>query len=471
LRRRTSLALLCLGAWLAFLAFGGLSHTEYIRLAADVREGRIRLPADIVRLLRAYPADDGDVRRSFSYAKAMLGRPYLSFYIRSAEAWERAFAADEDFKPDEWPLVTPPRALVPWRDFLVEYPPGYFLAALPPALFTSNPDTYRGLYVVEMGLCLLGALYVCERLRRRLVPRGPSILVWGAAAMPLLGLVCVSRTDALVALVIAIMLWAALRARPMAGGVAAALAVATKGVPALIVPVLIALDLRRRRYATALLYCATAAIAFAAIVAAWVAWAGTGILAAVRYHLERPLEVETTAAAVVGLLQQGQVHPIFTYGSVGVTGGWSAAAGSASTALLAVSLVITFVAVLRNPSPERTIAGTVLVLVLFMVLGRVFSAQFVDWILGPALLAGALAGRRALVALLVVCAISQIVYPGAHERLRLLDPRACALVLVRNLALATWSIAVFHRIAPARLHGASDPEAASGTIERGTVPQ
>jgi hypothetical protein len=428
-----------------------------------VREGRIRLPADIVRLVRAYPADDGDVRRSFSYAKAMLGAPYLSFYIRPAEAWERAFVTGEDFHPDEWPIVTPPRALVPWRDFLVEYPPGYFLAALPPALLTSNPDTYRGLFVVEMALCLLGALYVCERLRRQLVPQGPSVLVWGAAAIPLLGLVCTSRADALVALLVAVMLWAALQARPIAGGLATALAIATKGVPALIVPVLIAPHLRRRRYATAVIYCATAAIAVAAIVIAWAAWGGAGLVAAVRYHLARPLQVETTAAALVGLLQQGQVHPVFTYGSIGIAGGWSSAAASTSSVLLAIGLVLTFAAVLRRPSPERTIAGTVLVLVLFMVLGRVFSAQFVDWILGPALLAGALAGRRALVAFLVVCALSQIVYPGAHEGLRLLDPRACAVVLVRNVALAIWSIAMFRRTASAPLHR-SDPEAARGAI-------
>jgi hypothetical protein len=358
---------------------------------------------------------------------------------------------------------------VPWRDFLVEYPPGYFLAALPPALFTSSPDTYRGLFVVEMGLCLVGALYVCERLRRQLLPQGPSVLVWGAAAIPLLGLVCTSRTDALVALLIAVMLWAALQARPVAGGVATALAIATKGVPALIVPVLLASDLRRRRSATALIYCATAAMALAAIVIGWVACAGTGLLAAVRYHLERPLEVESTAAALVGLLQQGQVHPVFTYGSVGVAGGWSSAVGSASSVLLAVSLLLTFAAVFRRPSPERTIAGTVLVLVLFMVLGRVFSAQFFDWILAPALLAGALAGRRALIALLVVCALSQIVYPGAHEALRLVDPRACALVLTRNVALAVWSIAIFHRTASAPLQHRKDAEVASGTIGRGTL--
>ena len=446
-----------------------MPHAEYRRLAAEVREGRIQLRGNIVRFLRAYPADDGDVRRSFSYAKAMLGEPYLSFYIRPAEAWERAFAAGEDSRPDEWPVVTPPRPLVPWRDFLVEYPPGYFLASLPPALLTSDPDTYRGLFVVEMALCLLGALYVCERLRRRLVPRGPSVLVWGAAAMPLVGPVCVQRTDALAALLVALMLWAALRARPLMGGVATALAMATKGVPALIVPVLIAPDLRRRRYATPLIYCASAAIALAAIVIGWVAWGGTGLLEALRYHLVRPLQVETTAAALVGLLQHGQARPVFTYGSIGVAGGWSSAAGSTSTVLLAIGLPLTFAAVFRRPSPERTIAGTVLFLVLFMVLGRVFSAQFVDWILAPALLAGALAGRRALVAFLVVCALSQIVYPAAHERLRLLDPRACALVLVRNLALAIWSIAVFQRSAPMPLRRGKDPKAASGTSDRGTL--
>src|SRR5262249_57252528 len=84
--------LLFLG-WVAFLAFGGLDRAEYVRLGEDFRAGRLRWPADAIRVLRAYPADDGDIRRAWAYARATLGRSYSSFYVRTAAQRQAALTA------------------------------------------------------------------------------------------------------------------------------------------------------------------------------------------------------------------------------------------------------------------------------------------------------------------------------------------------------------------------------------------
>ena len=109
-----------------------------------------------------------------------------------------------------------------------------------------------------------------------------------------------------------------------------------------------------------------------------------------------------------------------------------------------------------------------LVLVLWIVLGKIFSPQFFVWVLALALLAGSLAGGRALLALAFICALSQVVYPGSHESLRELAPWACALVLVRNAALAGWTAYVWRRAGAALEQGrsASIPQVAGGTAHR-----
>src|SRR6516225_30129 len=112
----------------AFALYGaGLPRERYRAVERAFNTGHW---PGVVDAVRAYVTNDGDVRRYFAYAQAARGRPYQSYYVRSAEAWRRAFAAHEPYRPDEWPTVTPAHPLVPYRDYLVEYPPGFFAVAL-----------------------------------------------------------------------------------------------------------------------------------------------------------------------------------------------------------------------------------------------------------------------------------------------------------------------------------------------------
>jgi len=82
--------------------------------------------------------------RYFAYAEAARGRSYASYFVRTAEDWRKAFAAAEPYRPDAWPDVIPKQALVPYRDYLVEYPPGFFLAALPPSWVAHDATATSG---------------------------------------------------------------------------------------------------------------------------------------------------------------------------------------------------------------------------------------------------------------------------------------------------------------------------------------
>lgn len=445
-RRGDGAALLLLCLWFGFLAFGGLTRAEAVRLGDDFRAGRLHFPADAGRVLRGYPADDGDIRRAWAYARATLGRSYSGFYVRTAASWRAAFARGDLGAPEAWPDVTPPAPLRPWRDFLVEYPPGFFLAALPPALLARTGEEYRTLFALEMAACTVLGLLVAERLRRRVTGGGgPSALRWGALFAFLVGVVVTHRTDALVLLELAALVWAVVDDRPALAGALTALLVWTKGVPAVPAVFLMVPRIAARRWAEVgrwvLGGLATGALLFLPVLAL----AGPALLEAVRYQSERPVQVESTAAALLGLVRMvapGIGNAVQSHGATGVVGPGAIPLADVCQLFLLVGLG----ALAWRARRASTVGALALVamapLVLWMTLGRVFSPQFLVWVLPLAALAGALRGRRALVAFAVICALNQAVYPGAYESLKDLAPWACALVLVRNLALLGWTVAL-----------------------------
>ena len=465
---RSTAGLALLLAWFGFLAFGGFGHAEAVRLGPVLRVEGVRTPADLLPLIRGYPSNDGDVRRAWSYGRAALGRSYLGFYVRTEEEWAQAYAAG--IRGETAGEVVPAAPLRPWRDYLVEYPPGYFVAVLPPAVLAASPDVYRTLFVLEMACCALAALWLVESIRRRAAPAGRSVLGWGAVSMVLVGLILTHRMDALVSLELAFLLWSVVRPRPAAAGLATALLFWTKGVPALAASFLALPWVRERRWAPLARW---ALVACCASVALWAPaiWIGGGGLAqAARYQLQRPVEVESTAAALSGLVRTvvpGAAWPVVSHGAIGVRGPVVTALAAASQLLLLAGWAWVALRARGHDAGAQAATATT-ALVLWMVLGPVFSPQFFVWVLPAALLAGALAGGRALPALAGLCALHQLVYPMAIEHLRTLEPWACGLVLLRNVGLGAWAGWVFSKLQPTVLPGA--PVEAAGATAHASSP-
>src|SRR5205085_722315 len=89
-------------------------------------------PAHVVTMVRAYYTNDGDLRRYLAYADAALGRPHHGFYVRSMDTWLASFSSNYESDDSKAPTSVPSdRPLVPYRDYAVEYPPGFFLLAVP----------------------------------------------------------------------------------------------------------------------------------------------------------------------------------------------------------------------------------------------------------------------------------------------------------------------------------------------------
>jgi hypothetical protein len=375
-----------------------------------------------------------DLHRYFAYASAALGRPFDNVYVHAAAT---------------------SRPLVPYRDFLMEYPPGFFLAALPPALLTTNESAYEALFEALMAVCLAGALWCCVQIAAEAGTRiEPSALAfWGLIGVAALGKVAFQRYDALVALCVCLMCWATLARRPAVLGFAAAVGVAAKFVP-LLVAILCGIHLvRERRFREGAKAGVVATLTGFAIVTPLMLAGGSarGLIGMLRYHLDRPLEFESTAAAVLGLWHA--VDPqsstvVYSYGSGNVVGRFASAAVIASTLLLIVLLAVLFVRAWRGLDGERPsaararllVVSTTAVLAAIIALGKVSSAQYLLWLMPLGLTISLAAPDRAMLPLLIATlAVAQIVFPISSASAESMHAWPYGFVLVRNLLLLVWA--------------------------------
>lgn len=450
----------------------GADRAEVRRVEAEIAAGRMR-PTFATRLLplRAFYADDGDVGRYEAYAAATLGRAHERFFVRAMSEWLESFRRpNPEGDPDgASPKVVPPRPLVPYRDFAVEYPPGFFLFALPPAFAQGGGGsaTYRLLFCSLMAALLTVALAACARHLplgpggRTLPPRDAATLVLlAAAAALLLGKVTTHRFDAVVAACVCVALWAASRRRPIALGASLGVAVVTKLVPLALAPLFVLYLVEGRRHRELLVASVAATVTAAAFALPAALAAGPAILDITRYHAERPLQIESSAAALLGLLHAAlpsSLQVVKTFGSTNVVGGASpillALVAPAMLGALAAVCAITWrrlraatgdgASAGRGASVKERVLGegTAAALVALMVTGKVFSPQYLVWLLPLGLLlALGRAGRdRALLAALLLAAmgLTQLIFPFSYGALMALAPAACALVLLRN-ALLVW---------------------------------
>ena len=424
-----------------------------------------RTPAFAIAALRGAGTDDDDISRYRAYANAALGRPYQPFYVRSLEGWtasqpEKPSEPDPD-DPRQTPPVSPEHPLLPYRDFSVEYPPGFFLLAVPPALLGLDLDGYRLVFSLWMALLLTVALVAAVRIGRVLRPGEEVPVVSIAALLALaLGTVAVRRFDAIVSLSLCVFLDASLRRRPVPSGLALGVGVVAKLVPLIVVPVAVVYWGALRRWRD-LAWTALAGAGVSLLVGLpYLQVAGTHGLDLLRYHAQRPLEVESTGAALLTLgraLDPASAWRVASYGSDNVVGPADRfLLPLASIApLLAIAGIVVWAMmntrrVLPRDDGER-LAGEVLVraacatLAASMTLGKVFSAQYLAWLLPAGALVSVLdTGRRRRIALGLLGGAMLLTQLNQHLFFGILGngphPSMGALFLLRNGLLMAWAV-------------------------------
>jgi hypothetical protein len=339
------------------------------------------------------------------------------------------------------------RGEIPYRDFFFEYPPGSLPAFVPPALLSSDTAGYISVFSSEMALVLVATLFLTALSARR--TGGPWAWITPAATLVagavLLYPVVVTRYDAIVALSLAVAAFCA-----TLGQRALVLAYASLGLGAAakLVPALATLPLATLRRGAARGY-----VAFFAVLALFFVPAlllgGGSFAGSFAYHADRGLQVESFMASVIMELDRvGGVA--FEYGAFEARGRGVGLASSLSlpvtAALLLVTASLMYRAYRRGRVGNRAFPRYAAALILAFMLGsKVFSPQYVIWLLPLVpLSAGGASGLVLAAVFLAACLTTTLVFPTHYGDLLNLRFPGPHLLLARNLLLVfLWVLLLF----------------------------
>jgi uncharacterized membrane protein len=284
---------------------------------------------------------------------------------------------------------------LPYRDMGFEYPPLAAPLMALPGLLGTGEDGYRlAFFVLALGLAAGVVLLTGALAARSGGDRRTALLA--AALMPLLtGAMIRTHFDlAPVALTLGALLAICAR-RPRLGFALLGAGVMTKGFPLVVAPVALAWLVARGERRAALAGAAALVLCTGAIAVAAVAVSPSGALDAVTYHLDRPVQLESSPASVLLALDAvgaGTTRSVHSHRSDGLVHPLDGAITALSAALLIGVLALCALAAARArpdgpPSERSLILASLTAVVAFAALGKVLSPQFLIWVCPLAALA------------------------------------------------------------------------------------
>jgi hypothetical protein len=346
----------------------------------------------------------------------------------------------------------------PYEHAGTEYPP----IALAPIWLAGR----AGDYDVAFGLLMLAAGVVGFWTTVRLAgdPRSQRVAAAALILSPLaVGAVGRTHFDAWPTAMTMAALLALARDRPRLGLGLLGAGTATKLFPALLVPMtLVWLVARGERRAAW-----QGAAAFAAVVAlVALPFAPHGLGRVVTFHLERPVQIESTPATVLLAVGDSTVtgvaaHPD-RFKSQGLVGGPAdaVAAGCAVLALVGIAAVAVatggrrsrraWAAAPADGGVRSLVLGAFATLLAFVALGKVLSPQFVVWLVPFVALAWAWREYTTAAATTAALVVTQLEFPSRYWQLVGGDTSVIVLVAIRNALLLVALMSLLARVvAPA----------------------
>lgn len=330
----------------------------------------------------------------------------------------------------------------PQHDPQWQYPPGAGALLWLPTLLGGDYDAAFH-WLAFAGDAAIMAMLVWAAHRRQAGTAGPWLWV---VAMPLLGSVAFySRYDVLVA-VFAVASVLVMAARPALGGVLAGLGALIKVWPGLI---LFGAPPRRRGGLAAL----GGAVATVAVVLTTFGLTMAHALSFVTAQTGRGVEIESIFAMpfLIGrhLGWPGRVE--FRYGSVEYVGPyvWLAADAALVVTALAFGWLLLWRVRSRRWRPATVADAALTATLLFIVVSRVISPQYLVWVLalGAVTLCGRGSSQRPVVGLLVlVTGLTQLEFPIVFEGIKAGQPLPSAILLLRDVLLVVTTVYSMRRL-------------------------
>lgn len=314
--------------------------------------------------------------------------------------------------------------------FGLEYPPLALVPMWLARIGTPLAGDYETAFGVLMGISAVAALLAVGRL-------GGTRAAWAFALTPLLaGAVLRTHFDLFAVAVLLAALVALHARRPTLAFALFGVATMVKLFPIVVAGVAACWLWGRGERAAAV----RGALACAAVVVACSApFLGEGYVDAYRYHVDRPVQIESTPASILWLVGGSEVTGSTTtpdaFGSNGLVGGAADALRVLFAVLAAAALALCAYLAARRPDERQLLLCSAAAVVAFVALGKVFSPQYVAWLAPFAALLLARGERLAAGLIAAAVVLTAVEFPRLYLDLVEGDHGVALLVGVRNAAL------------------------------------
>ena len=358
------------------------------------------------------------------------------------------------------------RGMVPYRDFSLEYPPVATLLFSLPRLI-SGPAYNRFVIAFETEMLLFSCAIVLVLSgiawrQWRSVGRLAGVLGSYTLFLLFLGSIVELRFDLAAAFVILASVACFVTDRRLAAWLLLGIGIMTKIIPVLIAPLFLISHYRRRQFSQLISGPALMIATALAIALPFLLVAPAGLANAFLYHVERPLQLESTWSSPLLLASKYSGYSVSIMNSYGSHNVFS----SLSNTLASLSAPVTMLVMLagygvywsrsRDDSAavwdsSQVIRFAAVIVAIFIFGGKVFSPQFLIWLLP---LIPLIKGRDRGIILGVFAAVlllTQWEFPARYWELYLLQKQLVLEVAARNALLGL--LIVIMMVSPGRDRG------------------
>lgn len=355
---------------------------------------------------------------------------------------------------------------IPYGDFAMEYPPLALLAFSLPHLLAAGQDLtlqeYTRFFLLENILISLVLALIMLRVAQAWKP-GPRQKVKSMAlltvALVIGAPILAWRFDLFPALLTLLGLYLLIANKPTAAGFSLGVAVGVKLYPLVILPVMGIYWLAKRDWASLRRFIFGGALSLIAI-APFYFLSPESFFSFLSYHQQRGLEVESLSSGLILLgktMGFGSAQIVHNYSAFHLASPYAEIAlrwlpyiTLASFAILLASCYAHFkkVSAPQGPIPiDSLLAYTVIALLAFIATNKVFSPQYLIWVL-PFL---PLLRLRYASLLLVIFSLTTMLFPAGFESLLEMQSHGVLLLNLRNgllVALILWMLVDYTPLPP-----------------------
>jgi uncharacterized membrane protein len=346
---------------------------------------------------------------------------------------------------------------MPYRDFAVEYPPLALVPILLPVLIGGAPsdaEAYRQMFqLVEAGFGMLTMILIMWSVAA--LGRGRRDMLVAAlmvAASPLLlGPLMLSRYDLFPALFAAAATWLLATDRPRWAALAVGLGVLAKVYPIVLAPFAIVYLWRKRGRREAAWFAGISGAVVVAGLAPFLLLAPDGIIDALTRAFRRPIQVESLGAVLLyvrELVTGEAVRVVHTFDSYNLRGGDAQLVGTVQSVVLGAVLVgAMWIFVRGRATLDRLVVAFAAALVAWVAFGRVFSPQYLIWLIAPIAVVASRRWSLTQVALVLAIVMTGLYYPRFYTAFFARhEPPWIAVVLGRDLVLVALTAYLLARL-------------------------